>query len=134
MYLGKIVEVAHGGRLYRAPLHPYTDGAAVGGPGAGRRRRARAQPDHPQGRHPQPADPPSGCRFHTRCWLRERLGDPERCATEEPPLAPRDPAQPEPPDGLPLHQRAPGVVDPATLVPVTRASAEPAFPSPALAG
>ena len=35
---------------------------------------------------PSPAAPPSGCRFHTRCWLRERLGNPENCATIEPPL------------------------------------------------
>ena len=35
---------------------------------------------------PSPAAPPSGCRFHTRCWLRERLGNPERCVTEDPQL------------------------------------------------
>jgi oligopeptide transport system ATP-binding protein len=35
---------------------------------------------------PSPANPPSGCRFHTRCWLREQLGRPERCSTEEPEL------------------------------------------------
>ena len=35
---------------------------------------------------PSPAAPPSGCRFHTRCWLRERLGNPENCVTEEPQL------------------------------------------------
>ena len=33
---------------------------------------------------PSPAAPPSGCRFHTRCWLYEKLGNPERCVTEEP--------------------------------------------------
>ena len=33
---------------------------------------------------PSPVAPPPGCRFHTRCWLREQLGNPERCATEEP--------------------------------------------------
>ena len=37
---------------------------------------------------PSPAAPPSGCRFHTRCWLREKLGNPERCVTEEPELRP----------------------------------------------
>jgi peptide/nickel transport system ATP-binding protein len=35
---------------------------------------------------PSPSNPPSGCRFHTRCWLRERLGNPERCVEEEPVL------------------------------------------------
>ena len=35
---------------------------------------------------PSPANPPSGCRFHTRCWLRERLGRPPECTTTEPPL------------------------------------------------
>jgi hypothetical protein len=35
---------------------------------------------------PSPAAPPSGCRFHTRCWLREQLGNPENCVTEDPPL------------------------------------------------
>ena len=35
---------------------------------------------------PSPVNPPSGCRFHTRCWLYERLGKPENCRTEDPPL------------------------------------------------
>jgi oligopeptide/dipeptide ABC transporter ATP-binding protein len=39
-----------------------------------------------RGEVPSPANPPSGCRFHTRCWLRERLGNPEICSTVDPPL------------------------------------------------
>ena len=35
---------------------------------------------------PSPVNPPSGCRFHTRCWLYERLGQPETCRTDDPPL------------------------------------------------
>jgi peptide/nickel transport system ATP-binding protein len=35
---------------------------------------------------PSPVNPPSGCHFHTRCWLRERLGNPERCSAEVPVL------------------------------------------------
>jgi oligopeptide/dipeptide ABC transporter ATP-binding protein len=35
---------------------------------------------------PSPANPPTGCRFHTRCWLRERLGKPAECSTVEPEL------------------------------------------------
>jgi oligopeptide/dipeptide ABC transporter ATP-binding protein len=35
---------------------------------------------------PSPVAPPPGCRFNTRCWLKEQLGDPERCVDEEPQL------------------------------------------------
>jgi oligopeptide/dipeptide ABC transporter ATP-binding protein len=41
---------------------------------------------------PSPVNPPPGCRFHTRCWLYERLGRPEVCRTEEPPLRDVQPA------------------------------------------
>jgi hypothetical protein len=42
---------------------------------------------------PSPAAPPSGCRFHTRCWLRERLGNPQNCVTDEPLLREVRPSQ-----------------------------------------
>jgi oligopeptide/dipeptide ABC transporter ATP-binding protein len=48
-----------------------------------RRRRKRLVL---KGDLPSPAAPPSGCTFHTRCWLREQLGNPENCVTEVPPL------------------------------------------------
>jgi len=53
-----------------------------------RRRRRRLVL---RGDVPSPAAPPSGCRFHTRCWLREKLGNPEQCVTDEPELRPLEP-------------------------------------------
>jgi oligopeptide transport system ATP-binding protein len=86
MYLGKIVEVASSADLNRFPFHPYTVAllSAIPIPDPvveSRRRRIILRGDVPS-----PAAPPSGCRFHTRCWLRERLGNPEECATVDPEL------------------------------------------------
>jgi oligopeptide/dipeptide ABC transporter ATP-binding protein len=88
MYLGKIVEIAPAATLYKDPLHPYTVAllSAVPVPDA-RTERARRRVIL-KGDIPSPANPPSGCRFHTRCWLRERLGNPEICTTADPPLEP----------------------------------------------
>jgi oligopeptide/dipeptide ABC transporter ATP-binding protein len=84
MYLGKIAEVGTVDELYRNPRHPYTVALLSAIPIADPRRRRRRLVL--KGDVPSPAAPPSGCRFHTRCWLRERLGNPERCATEDPAL------------------------------------------------
>ncbi|HET7677121.1 MAG TPA: dipeptide ABC transporter ATP-binding protein [Candidatus Limnocylindrales bacterium] len=84
MYLGKIVELADVSQLYSDPRHPYTVAllSAVPEPDPRRRKKRLVL----KGDVPSPAAPPSGCRFHTRCWLREQLGNPERCVTEEPEL------------------------------------------------
>jgi oligopeptide transport system ATP-binding protein len=82
MYLGRIVETAEVHDLYTKPRHPYSVAllSAVPDPDP----RVRKKRIVLTGDVPSPAAPPSGCRFHTRCWLRERLGDPENCETEIP--------------------------------------------------
>jgi len=87
MYLGKIVEIGPPDQLYSAPGHPYTrallSAVPVPDPVSERKRRRVIL----KGDVPSPVNPPPGCRFHTRCWLYERLGKPEECRTVEPPLA-----------------------------------------------
>jgi oligopeptide transport system ATP-binding protein len=86
MYLGRIVELAPSRELNTRPLHPYSvallSAVPIPDPKVERRRRRIIL----RGDVPSPVNPPSGCHFHTRCWLRERLGNPERCSAEIPPL------------------------------------------------
>ena len=86
MYLGKIVEIGPPDVLYSAPGHPYTrallSAVPVPDPVAERKRKRVIL----KGDVPSPVNPPPGCRFHTRCWLYERLGQPEDCRTIDPPL------------------------------------------------
>ena len=84
MYLGKIVELAPVGGLYDGPQHPYSIALLSAVPEPDPRRRARRIVL--KGDVPSPAAPPSGCRFRTRCWLREQVADAEICETTDPPL------------------------------------------------
>jgi oligopeptide/dipeptide ABC transporter ATP-binding protein len=86
MYLGRVVELSPAADLYREPMHPYTHALVSAVPIADPRVETRRRRIILRGDVPSPVNPPSGCRFHTRCWLRRELGNPERCVTEDPAL------------------------------------------------
>ena len=83
MYLGHIVEIADRDTLFSAPRHPYTEILLSAVPVPNPRTPAKRM--LLQGDPPSPANPPSGCRFHTRCPMAQAV-----CKEQQPVLTPRE--------------------------------------------
>ena len=83
MYLGKMVEVGPSEEVYYFPVHPYTKGLIDTVPVADPIKAQKKAEEGVAGELPSAIDPPSGCRFRTRCPRAQEL-----CAQEEPPLRP----------------------------------------------
>ena len=88
MYAGKIVETAGRDAIYQNPIHPYTEALLSAVPVPDPRVQKTKKRIAHAGETPNPLDPPTGCRFQTRC-----PDVSERCRREDPPLTERNPGQ-----------------------------------------
>jgi peptide/nickel transport system ATP-binding protein len=85
MYLGKVVELATKEQLFTKPMHPYTEGLLAAVPIPDPTLRDKKKHILLEGDMPSPANPPSGCRFHTRCPYAA-----EKCSAEVPELVEKE--------------------------------------------
>ena len=104
MYLGRIVEIGTEDEVYTRPTHPYTQALLSAVPVPDPTRAGRREQIVLQGDVPSPANPPSGCRFHTRCLKAQEI-----CSVEEPQLELRG-------DGAGTHASACHFAEPRTIV------------------
>ncbi len=90
MYLGRIVEEGDQAEVYEKSCHPYTQALLSAVPSPDPALRDAGERIVLEGDVPSPANPPSGCRFRTRCWKAKEI-----CATDDPELKPRAAAHPD---------------------------------------
>ncbi|MGH8792620.1 MAG: ABC transporter ATP-binding protein [Stackebrandtia sp.] len=83
MYLGKIVEIGGRTQIYENPSHPYTKALLSAVPDVTKLGKSNGGRITLEGDVPTPINPPTGCRFRTRCWKAQDI-----CAAQEPPLDP----------------------------------------------
>ena len=104
MYLGSLVEIGDEDQIYGHPTHPYTQALLSAVPVPDPTLRNTRAEIVLSGDVPSPANPPSGCRFHTRCWKAQ-----EKCVTDVPLLIER-------PDGVTEHRSACHFAEPRVMV------------------